>query len=201
MKLRIGTLLLAAFAATASAQVGEISVSAGSSNFRNSEVNTINLATGSTLAPSSEIDSDFRLGFRLTINSYKFFGHEFGYAYSHGKLKQPTIETGMPIHQGFYDFLVYGTPEGARVRPFACGGGGFSSFYPAGTSVYSGNGSTKFGFNYGGGVKVRMTPILGFRLDVRDYTNGRPKLYGLDVDQPSGLMHQLELSAGVSFLF
>jgi hypothetical protein len=46
----------------------------------------------------------------------------------------------MAIHQGFYNYLVYATKEGFRVRPFATGGGHFSNFVPPGVSVTQGGG-------------------------------------------------------------
>jgi len=103
----------------------------------------------------------------------------------------------LPVHQGFYDFLLYATPEGSRIRPFAAGGVQFSSFVPPGASIYYGNQITKFGVNYGAGVKMRVTPIIGLRLDFREYNSGQPfKLAGA-----SGRLNQMEISIGGSFLF
>jgi len=51
--------------------------------------------------------------------------------------------------------------------------------------------------NYGGGIKLRVTPIIGLRFDVREYSSGKPfKFTG-----ESGWMNQLEASVGASFLF
>jgi opacity protein-like surface antigen len=63
--------------------------------------------------------------------------------------------------------------------------------------VYNGNGSTKFGYNYGGGIKVKLTSMFLGRIDIRDYTNGKPD-FGLS---PSGMLHQLEVSAGIGIGF
>ena len=42
------------------------------------------------------------MGFRLTLNTQKFFGHEVGYAYNRSHLKlQGVDQGGMAIHQGF----------------------------------------------------------------------------------------------------
>ncbi|HEX8986192.1 MAG TPA: outer membrane beta-barrel protein [Bryobacteraceae bacterium] len=172
------------------AQTGEFSVSAGVSKFRNNA-----LGTGSY--SDIKATSNFRLGFRFTVNSWRFFGHELGYAYNHGNLETPSGTLGMPVHQGMYNFLAYATPEGARIRPFATGGIHFSTFYPPGSCVYCGNGATKFGYNYGGGIKVRLTDMFIGRIDVRDYTTGKPD-FGTS---PSGLLHQLEVSAGLGLAF
>ena len=66
----------------------------------------------------------------------------------------------MPIHQGMYNFLPYATPKGSKIRPFATGGVHFSTFYPPGASVFQGNGVTKFGYNYGAGVKTACVGVV-----------------------------------------
>jgi len=189
------TWLLLAGATAAWAQMGELSINAGKSTLRNASLGTLD---------DVELDTttDVRIGFRFTVNSEGRRGHEFGYAYNHGKLRlhtTPREEVGMPIHQGFYNFLVYATPEGSKVRPFATGGGHFSTFYPPGSSVFSGNGVTKFGLNYGGGIKVRVSEIFMVRLDVRDYAQGKPDMYGQQGIK--GWLHQLETSVGFAFVF
>lgn len=192
--------ILLAAAAAAMAQVGEISISAGRAASRNNVLGTSADAAGKAVEFKSE--TDFRLGFRFTFNSYQFFGHEIGYAYNRGKFKQastPPAEVGMPVHQGMYNFLAYATPEGSPVRPFVTGGVHFSTFYPPGTGVFSGNGVTKFGYNYGGGLKFRISPMLMMRLDVRDYATGKP--FGDFFPDQKGLLHQLEVSAGLGIGF
>jgi hypothetical protein len=103
----------------------------------------------------------------------------------------------MAIHQGGYNFLLYATNEGTRIRPFATGGVGFANYVPPGASATSGGGSNKFGVNYGGGVKMRITSLFGARLDVRQYTT--PKPFGLPLAQ--GWIRQTEISAGFGVLF
>jgi hypothetical protein len=179
-------------AAAAVAQVGEFSLSGGASHFGSASL-------GESTGVPVDIHDGFNLGLRFTLNTYKFFGHEFGYGYSRSNVKintVPPVDNGTSIHQGFYDFLAYATPEGFRIRPFAAGGAQFSSFYPPGASIYTG-GETKFGFNFGGGVKVKLTPIFGMRADVRDYNTGKP----FSFDNASGRLNQIVVSAGLSILF
>jgi opacity protein-like surface antigen len=183
-------------AALAFGQVGEVSLSFGSSDMRNNLLGTIPLDAGTGIDISA--DSGFNFGARLTLNTYTFFGHEFGYVYNRGDLVYETVppqEDNMTIHQGFYNFLAYATPEGSFIRPFATGGVHFNSFVPPGGSVY--NAVTKFGVNYGGGVEVRITPVWGIRLDVRDYATGKP----IDLPNQSGWLKQLAITGGVSLLF
>jgi len=184
-----------ACAAAAFAQVGEISVSGGESRFRGGSPGTEATAPGS--APIT-IDGGFRLDIRLTLNTFRFFGHEFGYGYSHSTYKLPVSgNVDVPVHSGYYDFLVYPTPEGTRIRPFACGGVGFASFFPPGASVYYGNQITKFGINYGGGLKIKVSSIIGIRFDFRQYNMGYP----FQFPNQTGRLLQNAYTGGVAFIF
>jgi opacity protein-like surface antigen len=133
------------------------------------------------------------------LNTYRFFGHEFGYGYARTNVNIPgSGSIAMGVHSGFYDFLAYPTAEGSKIRPFLAGGVGFNSFFPPGTSAYYGNQVTKFGLNYGGGIKARINSTWGVRFDIRQYTNGKPDLFQTS-EAPSGWLRQTEISAGVSF--
>ncbi|HZT34083.1 MAG TPA: outer membrane beta-barrel protein [Bryobacteraceae bacterium] len=173
--------------AVAPAQVAEFSFSGGVSRFG-----------GATLAtnPDYTLGDGVRIALRMTLNTWRFMGHEFGYGYAHSNVSSQGQSAGFSIHQGFYNFLVYGTPEGSRVRPFATGGVHFSSFVPPGGSVYYG--VTKFGYNYGGGLKFRLSGPWGARIDFRQFRTGKPDFLATPTP-PSGWLTQTEISAGVSF--
>jgi opacity protein-like surface antigen len=173
------------------AQSAEFAVIGGVSRLNNSNIGTLVDANG---VSNYSLGDGWRIGFRMTLNNWRFFGHEFGYGYNRSQLRSSTQEQGMAIHQGLYTFLAYATPEGSKVRPFAAGGAHFNTYTPPGTSVTSGGGSTKFGFNYGGGVKVRITDIFAIRFDVRQYQNGKP--FGEVLQNRRGLLGQLEVSLG-----
>ncbi|MBC8165814.1 MAG: outer membrane beta-barrel protein [Bryobacteraceae bacterium] len=179
-------LLLAASASIAQAQVAEFGVGGGLSKFKNK-----NLGSGYSL------DDGFNIIFRLTINSWTFFGQEFGYAYNRTKLVQPDQSDGMAYHQGFYNLLAYATPEGKRIRPFATGGGHFSNFVPPGASAVQGQGENKFGINYGGGIKIRVSERFLFRVDYKQFLTGKPFGQYFPV---SGTLKQDQYSAGLSFV-
>ena len=103
----------------------------------------------------------------------------------------------MPTHQGFYDFLVYAVPEGSKkipVRPFIAGGVQFTAFSQA--NSYNYNRETKYGVNYGAGLKVRVKENWGFRLDARQYNMGKP----FKLPNASGRLLMWEFSGAVSFL-
>jgi opacity protein-like surface antigen len=142
----------------------------------------------------------FRLALRMTLNWKRFLGHEFGYGYTHTSLSATSAltggapqDSGLAAHQGFYDFLAYALPEGSHVRPFACGGVQFTSFTPAGS--YSRE--TKYGVNFGGGVKVKVMENWGFRLDARQYNMSKPFNSQLG---STGRLQLYEFSVGVSFM-
>jgi opacity protein-like surface antigen len=205
--MRYALLLGCLFSSLGVCQSFEASISGGETRFGDAKLGT---ATSVPTDPQYVMKDGFRLTFRMTLNSWRFFGHEFGYAYNHTSLDVPPITTNtglagvtttpaqnisVPIHQGFYDFLAYATPEGSRVRPFAAGGVQFSSFVPPGTSIYYGNQVTKYGINYGGGIKFRLSSIWGIRFDVRFYNMGKP----FNFMNQSGRLIQQEYSVGATF--
>ena len=213
-------LLFLAGAGSAWGQLFEVWFNGGESLMSNKGLGTFNVdANGAPVAGATKDDvqlgDGFRFSFRMTLNNESHFGHEFQYAYSRTTLDVPaqpgTVGTvlspgiaptpassqGMAIHQGGYNFLLYATHEGTRIRPFATGGVGFSNYVPPGSSAASGGGYNKFGVNYGGGVKVRITSLFGVRLDVRQYTT--PKPFSLPLAQ--GWLRQTEISAGFGVLF
>lgn len=144
-----------------------------------------------------QLKDGFRINFRLALDTRKYMGHEIGYAYNRTQLAEVgSAEQGMAIHQGFYNFLLYATPDTWRVRPFATGGVHFSNFVPPGTSVTQGGGQTKFGFNYGAGLKVKISSMFGIRFDFRQYNTGKP----FDLPLATGRLKQNEISAGFGLI-
>jgi hypothetical protein len=171
------------FSSLAFGQQTEVAVSGGVSRLQNPFI-----GSGVTL------DNGFRLGFRLTLNPYLNFGHEIGYNYSRTGFLVDPPEGGLrtAVHTGSYALLLYATKEGARIRPFAAGGGHFSNFVYPGYSALSGGGQSKVGVNYGAGVKFRLGELFMLRVDARQYLNGKP--FGFDGS--SGALRQNEFSIG-----
>jgi Outer membrane protein beta-barrel domain len=197
--MRKWSVLLTLWACTSTlafAQSAEISVSGGVSRFSGDYA-----TVGGTDNTAIRFTNGFRLAFRFTWNQGKLFSHEIGYGYakSHLHLRTSPEEDIAPIslHQGLYNFLINATPEGSRVRPFATGGVQFTSFYPPGASVYGGS-ITKFGVNYGFGLKLKLTSIWGIRGDFRQYAMPRPD-FGFA--NKSGWMRQNEMTGGFMFMF
>ncbi len=204
-------LLAVALASACSMVVGqsfEGSVSVGQSLQSNATLGQIaaDLASG-TPATSYSLSNGFNIGFRMTLNTWKFFGHEVGYVYNRTHLNLNSLNPtggsqgsqdlgGMAVHQGFYDFLGYATPEGSRFRPFGAVGVHFSNYVPPGSSASYGQGQNKFGIQYGGGIKIKVSGPIGIRFDVHQFTNGKP--FGLP--GASGWIRQTEISGGVAFM-
>lgn len=184
MKLTSLAAFFLAFPLLASAQSFEASVNAGASVISNKD-----------LGSDYTLDSGFRVAFRATINTTDLLGYEFGYGYNRAKLGSAGSDSqGMAVHQGFGEVLLYATPQSSRIRPFVAAGGHFSNFVPPGSTASYGQGENKFGINYGGGVKIKVTGPWQVRFDVRQFNTGKP--FGLG---GTGRMLQNEISAGVSW--
>ena len=203
---KLAILLFLACASTASAQYAEFWF-----NYGRSVINNGNLGTGQQFGGSPD---DFKLGngfrFRLTmgINNDRYFGHEVHYAYSRTQLEQRVLDQtgnptyvgqGMGIHQGGYNFLLYGTREGTRIRPFVTGGVLFANFVLPGSSALQGGGNTKYGFSYGAGVKYRVTGKWAIRFDLRQIATGKP--YGKYFALQSGWFKQTAITGGFGVVF
>lgn len=179
--------LFVVLAGAASAQVLELGVAGGVGRLSNSVLSE---------SDGAKLKSGFRLGFRVTLNAHEYFGHEVGYAYNRTSMEYGGATYGMATHQGFYDLLAYARPEGSKIRPFVAGGGQFSNFVFPGLSVASGYGTTKFGGNYGAGVKVRSSDRFLIRLDYRQYLTPKPDWF---LTAPKGWLRINEMSVGFSY--
>lgn len=182
------------FSTMAWGQAGEFWFNYGES-FMNAGIGSLSPFTNSN--PVTLTDG-YRFSFRFNFNYKDHYGAEIGYAFNHTNLNFGSgEEEGMHMHQGNFNALYYPlTGTDARVRPFATAGVEFDNFVPPGGQSYSG--STKFGANFGAGVKVRIHGIWGARLDAREYVTGKPS-FGLFNN--SGALWQTELSAGVGVGF
>jgi opacity protein-like surface antigen len=179
--------LFLVLASLASAQVLEIGPQFGVNRLSNRVL---------SVSDGAELKSGFRFGFRVGLNSHAHLGHEVGYAYNRTNLDYGGMTYGMGTHQGFYDLLLYPIAEGAKVRPFIAGGAQFSNFVPPGSSATSGGGDTKFGVNYGAGVKVRATDKFLVRIGVHQFLSPKPDWF---IEAPQGWLRINEISLGVSY--
>ena len=196
---KLAVVLFLACAGSAWGQLFEVWFNGGQSLLSNKGLGSTIPASAGGLKNDFALEDGFRFSIRMDLNNESHFGHEVQYAYNRSKLDYPDgTSQGMAIHQGGYNFLLYATPEGTRIRPFATAGVGFANYVQPGASATSGGGDNKFGFNYGGGVKVKVTSLFGLRLDVRQYTT--PKPFNLPYLK-EGWIRQNEISAGFGVMF
>ena len=130
------------------------------------------------------------------------------YAYSRTSLDDST-GTILPapgsaataINQIGYNFLYYlnTTNEGAKIRPFFTGGFHFSDYVLPFAALTHGN-DFKPGFNYGMGIKYRISTLFGLRFDIRGYDTGKPE-WSYTLYQHGGILHQTEASVGFGWYF
>jgi hypothetical protein len=189
---------LASFSSLAFGQAGELWFNFGESILSHSGLGT-DAAFGGT--PNDvQLTDGYRFGFRFGFNSGDHLGYEVQYAFNHMDLKfnnEGGQELGMHMHQGGANVLYYMfTSDKAKVRPFVTGGLQFDNFVPPGGQSY--NGSTKFGGNFGAGVKVHVKGMWAVRFDAREYVTPKPS-FGFALN--SGALWQTELSAGVGIGF
>ena len=142
----------------------------------------------------------WHFGFRGGFNSGDHLGYEVGYMYNRTNLKFNSLggaQSGMAYHQVSFNGLYYLTSPDTKVRPFGTVGVGFTNYAPPGSSAAYGGGDTKLGFNYGGGVKFKLTDRYGIRFDVRQATTPKP----LGLVLASGWLRETEFSAGFGIFF
>ncbi|HXF27307.1 MAG TPA: outer membrane beta-barrel protein [Bryobacteraceae bacterium] len=168
-------------------------------------------------------------GARVTENIWNHFGLEESYTYSVNNVEfltpavagAPNYGFGSRLHTFMLNPLLYFTPKGSRVRPYATVGGGAIQYTPTGDAkalARSSNLSAQFGasnlndnlqaaMSYGGGVKVHLSEHFGVRLDVRGLLSRNPT-YSLP-NYPTGgvyiqnnsLLHGFQATAGLTFYF
>jgi opacity protein-like surface antigen len=183
---------------SARGQILELGVFGGASHLESPVIGSDTFSINAAPGASIRLTNGLQFGFRFGFNPYRYLGAEFGYAYNRTQLHldgPPVTEQGMAIHQGFGDALLHFTHEGSRIRPFVAGGIQFSNFVPPGASAASGGGDTKFGVNYGAGIKVKLAENWQIRADFRQFECGKP--FRL-VNQTGRLLHN-EISAGLAF--
>jgi hypothetical protein len=192
-KRHTGTLLVAAavlgFPASLAAQREEIAITGGWSVFANNKIGegAIFLPTLDAVPADITIENGLRVGARVTFNQGRLFGHEINYAYQDSAFILPDEGVDTGIHNYYYNLLVYAAPRDAVVRPFVTGGIGFSDIYT----------DLKFGVNFGGGLKFKLSERFGLRLDVRDHVTSVP----FDYPNAPTRLHNVEYSVGLSWLF
>lgn len=186
-------------------QSAELGISGGYGSLGDNSLSTLTPA-GTSIREEYTLSNGIRVGGRMAFNSRAFLGHEIAYSYQHARLGFLSAggETAgsqdfgaVRAHHMYYNLVAHATPTGTRIRPFVTGGGGFSSFFLPGISSFSGYGNTKFGYNYGGGLKFNFFSY-GIRFDVRNHVTGKP--FGQYLPNVTGKLNNLEFSMTFSLL-
>ena len=186
-------------------QSAELGISGGYGSLGDNSISISTLADAAT-REEYNLSNGVRVGGRMAFNSRAFIGHEISYSYQHANLSflatdgelSGTQDLGaVRAHHMYYNLVAHATPTGTRIRPFVTGGGGFSSFFLPGISSFSGYGNTKFGYNYGGGIKFNFF-MYGIRFDVRNHVTGKP--FGQYLPNVQGKLNNMEFSMTFSLL-
>jgi len=180
---------------------------------------------------TGDFRSTYKNGGQFTVGAevplFKFFGLEGSYGYGRNNLA--VTDLGTNTETGFNtrnqrlsgDFVVHSPKSFFHLRPYVLAGLEYDRFSPVGNAAAHAtspgfnnvadtalNPANKLGFNYGGGVELKLIRWVGLRFDVRDHLTGSPN-YGLPASSStggavfpvSGAAHDLEYSAGVVFHF
>jgi opacity protein-like surface antigen len=170
-----------------------------------------------------------RIGFRFGVDFTPRWGGEATYSYSRHDFRVTDPGAGgsgqerefpVNLHHFLINGSYYVTPSNMDLRPFLSVGLGLAHFAPtesareeAQQTFLDGStrigSSTKFAFNFGGGLERRVSDALGVRVDFRDHITALPK-FGLPeaplnpggVFYPAtGLLHDIEIAIGVLYHF
>jgi hypothetical protein len=154
-------------------------------------------------------------GLTATWNSRGYYGIEAGVLRSRARIESnidpgdgtPVLERDtVTENQVFVNGVAYFMPRGERFRPYATAGAQVQFWSAPNVPHWLGGSSKNVGFNYGGGVKIRLVKPVLFRIDVRDIWAGAP--YSLQYATSSdtslrspGLYRQLQGTIGIGFTF
>ncbi|MEZ5396744.1 MAG: outer membrane beta-barrel protein [Bryobacterales bacterium] len=178
------------------AQSGEATVFAGFARPSGGDIGRYGIG-----AQEIQLADGWRAGARVSFNSGALTGHELTYGYERHDIEiGGAPESTARMQQFAYNFVLHVMPKGSMVRPFVTAGAGYTTFSPGDGGIFrDGRNENKFGYNYGGGLKFKLSRWVGMRVDARDHVTGKPNF--LDLNGLSGRLHSLEVSAGFSLLF
>lgn len=169
-------------------------------------------------------------GGRVAYNFSRYLGLEFSYNFSGNNIRLATpIAPGFPSynfneqsHAVSLDPVFNFRPRGSRIQPYVTAGFGSINFVPtkqaldnarntASNAVYKSSAlrsDFEAAFNYGGGVKMHISPHFGVRVDVRGLVLPKNPTFGLP-NYPTGGIYiasksvtsGLEATVGMVFYF
>jgi hypothetical protein len=150
----------------------------------------------------------------ITENLYEHFSGEIRYVYNDGPTFLQSSGVSGDIraqsHSFSYDMLAHLNPRESRIRPYLAGGVGARYYETTGRApipqpvphiaALVPTTQWKALFNFGGGVKIRVTEHIIFRADLRDYLTPFPDRLFLPVANATthGILQQITPMFGVS---
>ena len=205
-------LVVLTFAIACFAQTWEVGAAAGGGIYKNVT------ATG----PGGDATAGFKPGLAAGVvigqDLYEHVGGEVRYTFRMNDLKASSggqeVTFGGRSHAIHYDFLIFGTPRGAKVRPFLAVGGGVKVYEGTGKEdpfqplsdivILTNTHETKGMGSVGGGVKFAVGSRTIFRIDFRDYITPFPKTVIAPVPPPGkigSIAHDFVAMIGISVRF
>jgi hypothetical protein len=155
-------------------------------------------------------------GIDITRNTVGYYGFEAGFLRSKARMDTKLIpasatdrvtESGtVYLNQFSFNGICYFMPKEEWWRPYVTAGVQVAMFGKPRVPDWPFGNSRKLGFNFGGGIKVRLFKSGVARFDVRDIMTGAP--YDLQLPTSAsggfssvGLFRQLQGSVGIGITF
>ena len=159
------------------------------------------------------------LGTSFTWNTGDKWAIEAGLSYygvnnlSYETATNSRVGLGSRIFQFSVDPVYHFSGRTSRVRPYVSAGLGVNRYYPtrdaaaqvptiqppsAASALAPLDASSKAAFNYGGGIKFRVSDSIGLRFDARGLMSGSPDFHVVPTD---GILHGFQPTVGLNFWF
>jgi hypothetical protein len=197
--------------AVAGAEEYEIGAVGGSGFMRSLAV------AGAQGTASTGLGPGFAAGAMIGHNLYPRLSGEVRYLFRDSSLQLlsggvKTTFSGIS-HLLHYDLLFHAAPSRSKIQPFIAGGGGVRVFRGTGTetafqalsnfAILTKTQELKPVVAAGAGVKIRVSPRVRFRAEIRDYMSPFPRQVITPVSGASisGWVHDLVPGAGISYIF
>jgi hypothetical protein len=168
----------------------------------------VSLFSGVNQGQSEKLVNGGTVGGRAAYNFSRHFSIEANYNFMVNNVRLVTAAPstlssvfGDRIHSFAIDPVYHLSPRGARLRPYLTAGLGPSWFAPSkqARTLLAVNTSTELAFNYGGGVKVHLSPHLGLRLDARGIFEQNPTFSLADI--PKAHLNGMQATLGLLLYF
>lgn len=231
-KLALATALVVVCGLALPAQTSSTSSQKSSSSTSGGDLFEINLFGGGNFVkrqnnqPNQDLSNGGIAGFRIVENIWNYVSLEqTGMVHGIANVQYRIPGTnenygfGARLRQFHFNPVLHFKPREARIRPFLTMGVGFDYFgvtddarRAVGTGQFTPfkqvvtlESQFKPAFNYGGGIKAKVTDRVGLRFDIRGFATASPD-YGIPVFGPAGAitysrntpLNSLQTTGGIS---